>query len=137
MMNGKKFVSITLNIPLSLAFGQYFKFFIGPLLSGISCLKEKELTLLSVAFVKRFMKPKILMKLSLIFFFCDDVDLVKPHRSKIMNIFHLNTELDSQLSNFEKVFGIFNEKFLIHIIRCTKYFSYKCKFQDKKMILMV
>ena len=47
-------------------------------------------------------------------------------------IFHLNTEFDHQLSNFEKVLVIFDNKFLTYIILCTKYFIYRCKFQDKK-----
>ena len=40
MMNGKKFTSVILNVQLSLAFGLFnLKFFIGQLISGISCLK--------------------------------------------------------------------------------------------------
>ena len=50
----------------------------------------------------------------------------------LITFFHLNTEFDCQLSNFEKVFGIFDNKFLTYIILCTKYFIYRCKFQDKK-----
>ena len=66
-----------------------------------------------------------------IFFECD---LVKPLWPEIGNIFFLlNTEFNSsQLSNFEKVFGIIDNKFLTYIILCTKYFIYRCRFQDKK-----
>ena len=31
-----------------------------------------------------------------------------------------------------EVLGIFNDKFLTYNILCTKYFIYKCEFQDKK-----
>ena len=68
---------------------------------------------------------------TIIHIFCE-CDFVKPLLLEIDNIFHLNTELDCQLSNFEKVFGIFDNKFLTYIILCTKYFIYRCKFQDKK-----
>ena len=61
-----------------------------------------------------------------------ECDLVKPLWLEIGNIFLLNTEFDSQLSNFEKVFGIIDNKFLTYIILCTKYFIYRGKFQDKK-----
>ena len=101
------------------------KFFTGLLLFGTSCLKLKEVTLRSVVFVKGYLHETI------IHIFCE-CDLVKPLWLEIGNIFHLNSTFDSQLSNFEKVFGIFNEKFLTYIILCTKYFIYRCKFQDKK-----
>ena len=68
---------------------------------------------------------------TIIHIFCE-CDFVKPLWLEIYNIFHLNTEFDCQLSNFEKVFGIFDNKFLTYIILCTKYFIYRCKFQDKK-----
>ena len=68
---------------------------------------------------------------TIIHIFCE-CDFVKPFWLEIDNIFHLNTEFDCQLSNFEKVFGIFDNKFLTYIILCTKYFIYRCKFQDKK-----
>ena len=66
------------------------------------------------------------------YFFCE-CDFVKPFWLEIDNIFHLNTEFDCQLSNFENIFGIFDNKFLTYIILCTKYFIYRCKFQDKKL----
>ena len=64
--------------------------------------------------------------------FCE-CDVVKPLWLEIDNTFHLNTEFDCQLSNFEKSFwDVFDNKFLTYIILCTKYFIYRCKFQDKK-----
>ena len=42
------------------------------------------------------------------------------------------SQVNREMSNFEKVFGIIDNKFLAYIILCTKYFIYRCKFQDKK-----
>ena len=55
---------------------------------------------------------------TIIHIFCE-CDFVKPLWLEIYNIFYLNTEFDCQLSNFEKVFGIFDNKFL------TYYFMYQ------------
>ena len=71
---------------------------------------------------------------TIIHIFCE-CDFVKPLWLEIDNIFHLNTEFDCQLSNFEKVFGIFDtcNKFLtLFYVPSRAYFIYRCKFQDKK-----
>ena len=60
---------------------------------------------------------------TIIHIFCE-CDLVKPLWLEIGNIFHLNTELDSQLSNFEKVFLDFYRK-VFDIFLCKKYFIYE------------
>ena len=67
---------------------------------------------------------------TIIHIFCE-CDVVAPLWLEIGNIFNLNTDSDIQLTNFEKIFGIIKNKFLTYIILCTKYFIYRCKFQDK------
>ena len=36
------------------------------------------------------------------------------------------------ISNFEKMFGVFKDKFLSYLFLCIQYYIYVCKFQNKK-----
>ena len=124
-MTGKKVTSVILNVQSSLAFVPFnSKFFTGLLLFGTSCLKLKEVTLRSVVFVKGYLHETI------IHIFCE-CDLVKPLWLEIGNIFHLNSSLIVSCLTLNKILEFLTTSFW-HIILCTKYFIYRCKFQDKK-----
>lgn len=63
--------------------------------------------------------------------FCE-CEVVIPLWTEIENIFRLKSGQDFQLNNFNKIFGICKNNLFTYIILCTKFFIYRCKFQDKK-----
>ena len=110
MKTGKKSTSVIFKCTIeSRAFDPFIsRFFIGLLLFVNFLFKIKRIDSPECCFCQKV--PE-----TIIHIFCE-CDFVKPLWLEIYNIFHLNTEFDCQLSNFEKVFGIFDNKFLTYII---------------------
>ena len=63
--------------------------------------------------------------------FCE-CEHVKPIWADLVEIINDKHDMDFVLSNFEKIFGIFKDKFLSYLILCVKYFIYVCKFKKVK-----
>ena len=64
-----------------------------------------------------------------IFFECD---FVRPIWEELFKIIKDKYGIDFSASNFDKIFGVFGDKFLTYLILCLKYHIYSCKFQNKR-----
>jgi hypothetical protein len=68
---------------------------------------------------------------TIIHIFCE-CDAVITLWLEIENILRSGIDSNLKLTNYEKIFGISNSSFVTYITLCTKYYIYRCKFQDKK-----
>ena len=68
---------------------------------------------------------------SIIHVFCD-CELVKPIWEDLVNVIQDKHDINFSISNFDKMFGVFKDKFLSYLFLCLKYYIYICKFQNKK-----
>lgn len=68
---------------------------------------------------------------TLIHIFCD-CEVVVPLWKEILTILRSKYDPNLSFSKFEKIFGIDKDSLVTFIILCTKYYIYRCKFQDKR-----
>ena len=67
---------------------------------------------------------------SIIHIFCE-CDFVRPIWEELLKIIKDKHDIDFSASNFDKIFGVLNDKFLTYLFLCLKYHIYSCKFQNK------
>ena len=68
---------------------------------------------------------------SIIHVFCD-CEFVKPIWEEFVEIIQDKHDINFSISNFDKIFGVFKDKFLTFLFLGIKYYTYICKFQNKK-----
>ena len=68
---------------------------------------------------------------SVIHIFCE-CDFVRPFWEELFKIIKDRYDIDFSASNFDKIFGVFGDKFLTYLFLCLKYHIYSCKFQNKR-----
>ena len=65
-----------------------------------------------------------------LYVFCD-CECVKPILSDLHSFIISKLKDNIQIGNFEIMFGCPNNKFLTYVFLCTKFYFYKCKFQNQ------
>ena len=64
---------------------------------------------------------------SIIHIFCE-CDFVRPIWDELLKIIKDKYDVDFTVSNFDKIFGVFGDKFLTYLFLCLKYHIHSCKF---------
>ena len=68
---------------------------------------------------------------SIVHVFCE-CDYVIPIWDELVKIIQDKHDINFSISNFDKIFGVFPDKFITYLFLCAKYHIYSCKFQNKK-----
>ena len=100
------------------------KFSTKQLLSTIFYLKLTGRILLIVIFVKITQNQSFIFLWMWIY--------VIPIWDELLKFVHDKHDIDFSLSNFAKIFGIYQDSVLTYLFLCVKYYIYICKFQNKK-----
>ena len=66
-----------------------------------------------------------------IFIFCE-CEFVRPIWEELFKMIKDKHDVDFTASYFDKILGVFGEKFLTYLFLCPKYHIYSCKFQNKR-----
>ena len=63
--------------------------------------------------------------------FCE-CDFVRPIWEELFKIIQDKHDTDFTALKFDKIFGVFGDKFLSYFFLCLKYHIYSCKFQNER-----
>ena len=60
-----------------------------------------------------------------------ECEKVTPIWDKFVSIIQNKEDINFTISTFDKIFGVYKDKFLTYLCLCIKYYIYVCKFQNK------